>query len=271
MNKIWGITMVKDEGDIIYNSLLNMVEEGVDGIIVADNLSNDNTKEEIVRLTKDVQHTCPIVLIDDYEVGYWQSQKMTALANKAKNEFGADWIIPFDSDELWYSKEDKLSKILNSIDQSIDMVHVPMINHFRTSLDADTGNPFVDMLFTEKNYNALPKVAIKWDEKYTIAQGNHNVISPATLTTITNTIYIRHFPYRSWDHFYKKAKNGAAAYAATNLPKDTGGHWRNYWNLIETQGIEKVRAEVWEKYFWFYNPHENNLIYNPAPFRRWAK
>lgn len=269
MNKIWAITMVKDEEDIVYNSLLNMVSEGVHGIIAADNLSTDKSKSELLRLQADVRHKCQIVIIDDPEIGYWQSTKMTNLAILAKNDYGADWIIPFDCDELWYAPAGRFPEVIDSLPDYVRVINVPIINHFRTALDPETGNPFADMKWRHTDINPLPKVAIKWTNDLAIAQGNHSVISESELITCTDTIYIRHFPYRSWDHFYKKAKNGAAAYAATNLPISAGQHWRNYWQLIESQGADKVRAEVWEKYFWFFSPLDNKLILDPAPFNRW--
>src|SRR4051812_15863371 len=88
--------MVKDEADIIGRSIDNLFAQGVDLVVVADNGSLDGTRK--VLLERDPEK---VILIDDDEVGYYQSQKMTRLAHIAREKLDADWVIPFDADEFW--------------------------------------------------------------------------------------------------------------------------------------------------------------------------
>ena len=44
---VWAVAMAKDEGDIIDHTMNHFAANGVDGIIIADNMSNDNTREKM--------------------------------------------------------------------------------------------------------------------------------------------------------------------------------------------------------------------------------
>lgn len=266
--QVWGVTMCKDEEDVIFHTLLHMAEEGLTGIIVADNNSTDNTVKEINKLKRLLKgSTCEIVLVHDKEVGYYQSKKMTDLARMAHN-YGAEWIVPFDADELWVAG-DTIANFLNTLPDHVNVVQADLYDHFGTGVDANGPIPFQNMTWRLPERGALPKVAFKWQPDAAIDQGNHSVSMKGIKAT--GGLEIRHFPYRSWDHFKRKAINGAKAYNATDLPEDMGQHWRNYGKLIELHGEDVVRKEVFEKYFWFFSPVDNGLINDPAPFRRWNK
>lgn len=268
MKKVWGITMCKDEEDVIFHTLLHMAEEGLTGIIVADNMSTDNTVKEIKKLQSLLKgSTCEIILVEDKEVGYYQSNKMTDLARQA-HEFGADWIVPFDSDELWLAG-DTIANFLNTLPEKINVVHADLYNHFGSGIDPQGAIPFQNIAWRQSEKGALPKVAFKWQDDAVIGQGNHSVEMKGIKSV--GGLEIRHFPYRSWEHFKRKAINGYAAYKATDLPESMGGHWRSYGQLIEAHGDDKIRKEVFEKYFWFLSPTDNGMIFDPAQFRRWNK
>ena len=261
--KIWGVTMVRNEEDIIYHSLLHLAEEGVDGIIVADNMSTDNTREEILRAQSVlIDSPCQITLADDHEEGYYQSRKMTALAKRAHEEFGADWIIPFDADEIMFSPL-RLKEFFNQLPENINVVEAELWDHYGTGLD-EVGMPFEVMQWKHEKL-PLPKVAFKWQEDAIIGMGNHSVMMKDIKST--GGLEIRHFPYRSWEHFKRKAINGSLA--TVDLPKQFCAHWRSYSELINKWGDDVVRREVFEKYFWHLSPVDNGMKLDPAPFRRW--
>lgn len=268
MKQVWGIAMCKDEQDIIYHTLLHMAEEGLSGIIVADNMSTDRTVKEIKKVQKLLKGSpCQVILVQDKEIGYYQSRKMTDLAKQA-HDLGAEWIIPFDSDELWYAG-DTIANFLNSLPGHVNVVHADLWNHFGSAIDPQGSIPFQNMGWRQNVKGAMPKVAFRYHKDAVIGQGNHLVQIPNE--HVVRGLEIRHFPYRSWEHFKRKAINGAAAYNATDLPVNMGGHWRSYGQLIESQGDDEVRINVFEKYFWFFSPVDNGMVFDPAPFRRWNK
>lgn len=269
--RVFGICMTKDSEDIIYHFAVHALEEGLDGIIIANNMSTDKTQQELEKvqeLMKDSQ--CKVVIVQDEEIGYYQSEKMTALAHLARKEHWADWIISMDDDELWYSHTGTIKETIYKLDKNVNVIQADLYNHFPSAIDPVTGNPFTEINWRQENKGSLPKVAVKYHKDMIIKQGNHSVELPFA-PVISNCLEIRHFPYRSWEQFKRKAINGGKAYEATNLPEDVGSHWRSYNKLIEKWGDEVVKKEVYEKYFHFFSPIDNGLVYDPAPFRRWHK
>lgn len=87
--------MVKNEADIIEQTIRHLLNQGVEHILVADNGSTDGTYELLQELSKSL----PVHVIQDREVAYYQSEKMMWLADQV-TEAGAEWIVPFDADEL---------------------------------------------------------------------------------------------------------------------------------------------------------------------------
>jgi hypothetical protein len=264
--------MMKDEQDIAYHTLIHLAEEGVDGIIVADNLSVDGTRDEIERARKDT--SCPIEVIEDKDPAYYQSEKMTKLAHNAHEKYGADWIIPFDADELWYSHTDRIAVVLRNLPGHVGKIEAELWNHFPSSIDPEGTNPFETIEWRQKEPGALPKVAVRYHPDLVIYQGNHSALGPPQTisygTHLGVSLQLRHFPYRTFEQFKRKAINGAKAYAATDLHETTGAHWRSYGNILEQWGEDVLRTEVFEKYFYFFSPVDGGMIYDPAPFRRWS-
>jgi len=101
------VTMVRDEADIVEATVRHMLTQ-VDVVIVADNRSVDGTREILEGL--------PVHLLNDPERGYYQSEKMARLAHMARVEHGADWVVPFDADEWWYSPHGRIGDVLEGID-----------------------------------------------------------------------------------------------------------------------------------------------------------
>lgn len=264
--QVWCVSMFRDEEDVADHVIKHLIDEGVDGIIVADNLSSDKTREKILSCAEYAEkNNCRLILEIDDQLGYYQSEKMTKLANQAHDE-GADWIIPFDADEIWFARPDRLAEVLRSTNQQWRIVNCSITNHFCSSLDQN-GVPFEEIKWRQPEAQDLPKVAFRWEEGCVIHQGNHNVTLPSNGLRIGG-LELRHFPYRSFEHFKRKAINGKQAYEASNLPEDMGLHWKQYGQILEQHGEDALR-EVFETYFWFLAPVNAGLILDPAPFRRW--
>lgn len=268
MSKVIAVSMMKDEQDVAASTVLHLLDEYVDEVIVADNGSTDGTRDALA----DIAYVYPqVTVLDDPEVGYYQSRKMTALAAMAA-ERGATWIIPFDADEVWYAHADRLAVVLRSLPSNVSIVGARLFNHFTTKLDEDPKQvkiPFQRMVYRQVEPGALPKVCFRWRADAEIQQGNHSVIfHNGTPEVVDATVELRHFPYRSFEQFKSKAQNGAKAYAATDLPHDVGAHWREYGAILDRYGEDALR-EVYDRWFSFTAPITEGLIFDPAPFRRW--
>jgi hypothetical protein len=249
------VSMVKDEADIIGATVDHMIRQ-VDHVIVADNMSSDDTREILNRLNVEV--------LDDDDPAYRQSEKMTALARYAAKEHGADWIVPFDADEWWYSPFGRIADVLEGIAPQWLVASATLYDHVATGHDR-AGRPVESMCWRRAEPGPMPKVACRWREDLVIEQGNHGAWYSGGATVLGGQLVVRHFPYRSAEQFVRKARNGAAAYNATDLSPEVGAHWRQYGAIAEAHGDEAC-ADIFRQWFWVADPHQDpGLIYDPAP------
>lgn len=252
----FGITMVKNEEDVIGYTLQNMVEQ-VNHVIVADNLSTDNTR--------DILHGfgSSVTVVDDKDPAYRQSEKMTALANRAKS-LGATWVVPFDADEWWEPlKASTIKEALAGLDQ--DVAIAKMYNFVPTDEDTvDCRNPVLRMSWRLKEWNPLHKVACRTHQGLVIEMGNHAATYPyQSVRAVDDVLRVRHYPWRSPEQFVNKAVQGGRALALTDLPDHMGAHWRQYNALVEREGPEALRA-VFQEHFYYKSPTlHGNLEFDP--------
>jgi hypothetical protein len=257
---VFGVSMVRDELDVIEGTLRHLADEAVDHLIVADNGSTDGTRE----LLDDLSHELPLTVVDDHEVGYYQSEKMSRLAAMA-GDAGATWVVPFDADEVWVYRGDRLAAELGLLEA--DIVWADLYHHFPSAVDPAGKDPFRTIVWRQPRPAPLPKVAFRYREGAVVHQGNHGVTLPGSNTAVPG-LEVRHFPYRSVEQFVRKARNGAAAYAATDLPESAGAHWRGYGRILAERGEEGL-AEVFDRYFWNLSPADADMVLDPAPYMRW--
>lgn len=245
------VTMVRDEADIIESTVRHMLTQ-VDVVIVADNRSIDGTRE--------ILEGMPVHLVDDPQIGYYQSQKMTNLAHMAREQHGADWVVPFDADEWWYSPAGRIADVLETMD-SWPIVTAELYDHVATGADPGGVPPVESIGYRRREPVPLPKVACRTASDLVIEQGNHGAHYDAPAPRAPGLV-VRHFPYRSPEQFARKALNGAEAYAATDLPDDVGRHWREYGRIAVENGPEALH-DVFRRWFWVAEPGDD-LIYDPV-------
>ncbi len=254
--EVWGICMARNEADIIGPVVAHMATQ-VDHVLVADNLSTDDTAALAAAAGADV--------VRDDDPAYRQSEKMTALAHQARAA-GATWVVPFDADEIWTSPFGRIGDVLTGL--GVQVAYADLYDHVPTSLDDDDiTDPTRRMGWRRQMPGGLPKVACRTADDLTIDQGNHGAryADIDIPTTVTGQLVVRHFPYRTREQFVAKAKQGAAALALTQLPRSSGAHWREYGLIAERDGDDAL-ADVFTKWFYAPDPHcDPGLIYDPAP------
>jgi len=101
MKKIFVVLATKNESDII-ESYCRYNLTFCDGMIIYERQSSDNTNEIIRKL---IAEGLPIYLYDDPDIvlePFAEGTVVTAMAYRAINEYGADLVIPLDTDEFLY-------------------------------------------------------------------------------------------------------------------------------------------------------------------------
>lgn len=245
---IVAITMVKDEADIIDWTIQHLLDQGIDHILVADNLSTDNTPWILQNLAK----TGKVTVIEDPEPGYYQDHKMTQLAHRANADHNAEWILPFDADEYWYWPYGTLHDFFKQA--TGDVLTATGWDHIVTDDDDPTEpSPFQRITHRRQQPQKLGKVAFRYHPDIWIDFGNHHVFNHPGIKA--QALNYRHYQYRSFEQLITKARNGAAAYNATNLHPTYGAHWR--------QLGQQNDAQLWAT--WRRLCEEPGLIHDPAP------
>jgi hypothetical protein len=249
------VSMVKDEADIIATTVAHMAAQ-VDEVIVADNGSTDGTV--------DILHELGVTVVHDPDPAYRQSEKITALAHSSKAG-PSDWIVPFDADEMHCSPHGTLRHILTEL-VGVDIATADLFDHVATALDADDADPVRRMQWRRNQPAPLPKIAARCRPDLVIEQGNHGAhFTDTTSTTIIQPAWqIRHFSARSVDQFVHKIRNGADAYAASDLPEHFGAHWREWGRILDDSG-EAAIADLFREWYWSADPAGDGLVHDPCP------
>lgn len=257
--KVWAVGVVKDERDILPYTLDHWLTQDIDGVLIADNLSDDGTHEIIQEYHRKYPNFIHPMM--DREVAWYQARKMTELARVAASK-GAQWIIPFDADEWWRGiGHHTVGEILRNCPHPI--VGAKIWHYFATELDDPREpNPYKRMTWRNKEPSNLHKVAFVWRDGVRLEAGNHSLhFGNDRLMDYEYGIEMRHFPYRSAEQFLHGVENGYAALKATNLPRTYGGHWWMYGEHLDKAGPEGVK-QWWRDHFYHKRP-EDTLIYDP--------
>lgn len=245
------VSMCLDEADMVEGFVRRMSSEA-DFLIVSDNGSTDGSRDILADLSRDF----PLTVLDDPEVGYFQSRKMSRLVALAA-ERGAGFVVPADQDEIWYSPFGRIADVLTEFPHASVFTAV-LYDHVATGVDPSDGDPVVRTGWRRVNPAPLPKVACRPVAPVTIHQGNHGASYGATQD---NLLVVRHYPLRTPEQMIRKARNGGKAYAATTLPEDVGAHWRQ-WDLLTDEQL----GDVFRRFYWVADPTvDESLIFDPAP------
>ena len=224
--------MMRNEADVAVQVVRHMLAE-VDRVIVADNNSTDGTRE-LLEAIDDPRLT----IADEPRVAYYQPDTMMRLVAMAD----AEWIVPFDADEWWFSTEaGTIAETLSGKEWGI-VVQVPSWEMVpQPSDDERESDPFRRIVWRRREANTQ-KVAFRPGPGRTLGMGNHHLVD-LMQTTDRNPLEIRHYPYRTFEQTAAKLRSGKAALDATDYHPGIGEHWRKLGAL----GDEQLRG--WFEYW----------------------
>lgn len=250
------VMLVRDEADIVGYTLDWLLTQ-VDHVYVADNRSVDGTSEILADRARSLRVT---VTADD-EVGYWQSDKTTALARQAHAD-GHRWVVPVDADELWIAPDGRsLRGYLASVGRDVQLIGAHLRNHVPTAADVDDPNPAHRIGWRLAQINELPKVACRAAADLTIGPGNHDAHYDSGRALKVDGLAVHHYTWRTADQYLRKIRNGLEAYAATDYPPEIGAHWRMF------DGADDAAIVAhFHRWFWSDDPTaDDELVYDPFP------
>lgn len=232
---VWAVTMVRNEEDIISRTVTHLLAQGIDHVLVADNLSTDRTRQVLDDLGDERVHVAT-----DEEPAYFQGEKMSKLARAAWRS-GADWVVPFDADELWFGRDSSVAQALRSI--AADCPGVGMVKAaLHDAIPTDGLRPDLETSgFLMDSSPSVPgKVAFRAHPLARLAMGNHAAMR---VGDVVEGLHIAHLAYRSVDQVAGKARRGAAAVEQASSEANIAWHWRNIASLDDRQ-IEELWTSV---------------------------
>jgi glycosyltransferase involved in cell wall biosynthesis len=252
-----GIMLVRDEADII-ERVLDHAAAQVDYLMVMDNRSTDGTYE-IVKAHPGVDFT-----LTDAEVGYYQSQKMTRLANSARKR-GFKWVVPMDADELWtvaepWHETETVAERLKRQAPNVQIVSAALYDYLPPSGGIDGSHPLDAITWRRIAPGAFPKVAARTHATLTIHPGNHGADYGNAPALTVPGLMVRHFTWRTPEQYLRKIRNGLEAYGASDVPEMYGTHWRMWEGHDDETILDHYRM-------WFtveYPPNDEELVYDPV-------
>lgn len=216
VGEVWGISVVRNEADIVESTVRHLVDQGLDRLVVVDHASTDATADILTDLAKEF----PLHVGHDSEPAWYQGRKMSYLAHLAWRG-GADWIVPFDADEHWYAEGTSVAEFLRSSRTAVVRcaIHeaLPAPGHGALRLD-----PASTIRLDAKPFHVV-KVAFRAASGLDVVEGNHEVHIGGERS---DGLHLLHYQWRNVNQLLRKVRDGSDALRATDL-EGVGTHWFN--------------------------------------------
>ena len=234
--------LVRDEEETLEANMRYHLDQGIDHIIVTDNLSSDRSREII----QDFVSQGVATYLFEGEDTHAQSRWVTRMARMAHETFQADWIVHSDADEFWIPLAHPSLAAFFSQCQEWDVIEAQR-HDFVCVRDETADNrslPFWARMTYRKTVSLnplgnplLPKVAHRPSANAVVADGNHAVSGLDTPRKLQGGLEILHFPLRSRSQYINKIRvGGKALMNNTGLPLNVGATWRRQYDELQKTG-----------------------------------
>jgi hypothetical protein len=240
--------LTRDEADVIDAQVAFHLNAGVDFVIATDNNSQDETTEILQSYARNgVLH-----LIREPAEGLRQGEWVTRMARLAASEFGADWVINTDADEVWWPRGGSLKEVLAAVPEQFGIVHA----FWRSFVPRpDDGSFFAERMTVRLSqhapindptsfYRPVIKVAHRADPHVIVGRGNHAVAESSFLPLTTwHPIEVLHFPLRSRVQWVRKVELQGEAFTKHIERSGTGYHLKGY-DALQSGRIEQQHESL---------------------------
>ena len=235
--KIWSFTTVKDEEDII-ESFVRYNMNILDGMVISDNNSNDNTLKILEKLKEEGYN---IDIIIDKNKWFDQTKRRNELLEYTAKKYKPDYIFPIDADEFICTyKKGNPRKIIEKLAGS-DLYRYKMENYILTGNESD--ELFIPKkMVTEReeveserhNYKCIiPKKTYQAGIFLQMGSHNANYLDDKEITSsILDDLYLAHYPVRSSEQLTNKIIIGRLNNSSLHS-REEGLGWHQYEILDE--------------------------------------
>jgi len=275
---VYGISMVRNEADIIPLNVLYHLASGIDRMLVVDNGSTDGTDEVLQRLS--LQHAGMRWSRDDGP--FLPSRVMTKLAREAFEE-GADWVVPVDADEFWHAPGGDLRRVLE--DTEAGVLRAQAVNfiqrrsqressphaliHMTRRTPTPVGPPShaqslvesKQIAFVEKRYPQ--KCICRPTAEVEIETGHHSISGAHGERMRTEEIVCLHAPMRSRAALVERVASASRAAAAGRNPNQGRNRRRLVLLRDETAIDEEWAANSYEHGFVDVYGEKHPVVFDP--------
>lgn len=172
--KLVAVSVVKNEADII-EAFVRHTRAWTDLHLIFDHASTDGSREILAQL---VAEGLPLRIYTDDALGNLQQFRSNHLTRLAVDEFGADWVLPLDADEIVVASDRTALEEVLGAPSTATPVTWPMANYYPTRRDpAGEPNPVRRLAHRTSLTGASRKVivpaALARDRSVTAGKGSH--------------------------------------------------------------------------------------------------
>lgn len=245
--RLYGVSMVRNEADILRANVLYHLAAGFDRLLIVDNASTDGTRRVLRELSRD-----PRVSWTRDRGSFRQGEVFTQLARRAFAE-GADWVAPVDADDFWYARNSTVKEVLEASGASaLGVRHLDFIQRrgqreaaFDELLTMTRRVPepvdralAPDLLAAGKvsyiEMARLNKLVSRASGAVKMVKGAHSLDGVEGPAAETDELILLHAPLRSLAHLESRA---ASADRRTGTGKSLGPGWHaRRWQKLRDEG-----------------------------------
>ena len=232
------LLLVRDEADIIRDTIAFHLNQGVDFVIVTDNGSVDGTRD----LLAEMEGALPIQVLDEPSHSYQQDLWTTRMGYLASDMHRAEWVFSADADEFWWPADGDLMRAIEAdaahYGRETNLLLVPPImmvpdRERATAADfrpVETRRAFVGPLGNAHAmarwptawplHRQMAKVMFRAEDFVALWPGNHYAVMQRAHYGFSRHILIHHFHFRSLAHLRRKL-------AMTHAAMKENEQWRD--------------------------------------------